>query len=248
MFVLLSPAKKLQTARSGQTLPHFTKESLIIAEKLQSYSSSQLHQLLHTSQSITEQNIKRYKAFNKTNLEQHGTAALFTYAGDVYRYFEPSQFDEDTLHYIQSHFAIITGLYGILKPLDKMLPYRLEMKNKLYIDETLLTHYWHQKLSKHIKTLLPNDSSPVILLCSNEYSAAINTKELNTISVEFKEKRDGALKTIAVNAKRARGMMAAFIAKNRAENIEDLKHFNASGYTFEPSQSSNQRLLFVRSA
>ena len=129
-----------------------------------------------------------------------------------------------------------------------MLPYRLEMKNRLFVDETLLTSYWHQKLSEHIKTLLPNDSTPVILLCSNEYSAAINTKELNTISVEFKEKRDGALKTIAVNAKRASGMMAAFIAKNRADNIEDLKHFNESGYIFEPAQSSNQRLLFVRSA
>jgi cytoplasmic iron level regulating protein YaaA (DUF328/UPF0246 family) len=138
MFILLSPAKKLQAAQKGKTLPHFLKETLNIANQLQTYSTSELNQLLHTSQNITAQNIQRYKSFNQNNLIQDGTAALFTYAGDVYRYFDPAQFDKDAVEYIQSHFAIITGLYGILRPLDKMLPYRLEMKNKLYVEDTLL--------------------------------------------------------------------------------------------------------------
>jgi cytoplasmic iron level regulating protein YaaA (DUF328/UPF0246 family) len=96
--------------------------------------------------------------------------------------------------------------------------------------------------------MIPTDSTPVVLLCSNEYSAAIDKSLLNTVSIEFKEQRDGELRTIAVNSKRARGMMAAFIVKHKAENIEDLKDFNESGYTFDASKSANQHLLFVRSS
>ncbi|MAH61697.1 MAG: hypothetical protein CMF42_05370 [Legionellales bacterium] len=248
MFVLLSPAKKLQQGPIGTTIPHFLEESLAIADKLKTFSHSELHQLLHTSQKITEQNIQRYQSFSKAQLMHEGSAAIMTYAGDVYRYFNPQQFDASEQEYIQSHFGIITGLYGLLRPFDKMLPYRLEMKNKLLIDNTLLTHYWHQRLAQYLsqERLAPN--TPVIMLASNEYSAAIDNQTLNIIQVDFKERRDNTLKTIAVNAKRARGMMAAYIVKTKPQCIQDLHGFDDGGYRFVPDQSTYSHLLFVRDA
>ncbi len=245
MFVLLSPAKKLQEAPTGTNVPHFIKEAEQIANEIRPLSKQKLQVLLGTSQAITTLNQERFENYSSKNLIEYGTMALHTYAGDVYKFFNPSQFDQSHINYINTHFGIISGLYGILKPHDKMLPYRLEMKNKLYVNNLILTQFWRKRLTKYLQDILaPN--TPIIMLCSNEYANAISNEGLNLIQVSFKELRDGTLKTIALNAKRARGMMAAYITQRKIQDHLELKNFNEANYQFSRKLSSDNHFVFIK--
>ena len=242
MKVFLSPAKKMSSGKPGIRNPMFLNECVDIAKELQKESRKELAKLLEISPSLAELNTERYQSFSKEHLINDGEAALFTYAGDVYQHWQPDQFNQEEIEFIDKHFFIISALYGLLKPMDKILPYRLEMKNKFYYKEQLISKYWYQRLT----SIMSEIKEPIVLLCSDEYQKALNLSGHDVTHVKFQEVRNGLIKTIALNAKRARGEMAAFITKNQIQNINELKEFNAMGYEWSESLSKENTLTFIK--
>lgn len=242
MKVFLSPAKKMVAGKPGLRNPMFLNECVEIAQTLRSKSSKDLAKLLEISAPLAELNTKRYQDFTKNTLIKDGEAALFTYAGDVYHHWHPDQFNQNDIDFIDDHFLIISALYGLLKPMDKILPYRLEMKNKFYYNDQLISKYWHNRL----KDFMSKINEPIILLCSNEYQKALNLTGHDVTLIKFQEVRNGAIKTIALNAKRARGQMAAYITKNKIQTVEDLKGFNEMGYQWSKAHSAQNTLTFIK--
>lgn len=243
MKVFLSPAKKMVSGKPGIRNPKFINECVEIANTLQQESTQDLARLLEVSSTLAELNTKRYKNFSRDTLINDGEAALFTYAGDVYHHWQPDQFDNKEIDFIDEHFLIISALYGLLKPMDKILPYRLEMKNKFYFNGQHISKYWHDHLGNYMSDI----KEPIVLLCSNEYQKALNLNGHDVTNIKFQEVRNGILKTIALNAKRARGQMAAFITKNQIQKSHDLKGFNAMGYTWSKQHSHDNTLTFIKS-
>jgi len=242
MKIFLSPAKKMVAGKPGLRNPMFLDECVDIAKILNQTSTKDLTKLLEISPALAELNTKRYSDFSRDTLINDGESALFTYAGDVYHHWQPDQFNEEEIGFIDEHFLIISALYGILRPMDKILPYRLEMKNKLYYQDKIISQYWHDRLN----TFMSNIKEPIVLLCSNEYQKALNLKGHDVTHIKFQEVRNGVLKTIALNAKRARGQMAAFITKNKIQKVDELKQFNDMGYNFSESCSTENTFLFIK--
>lgn len=242
MKVFLSPAKKMVSGRPGLRNPMFLNECVDIAHTLQTKSTKDLAKLLEISAPLAELNTKRYKDFSKDALINDGEAALFTYAGDVYHHWQPDQFSDSEISFIDEQFFIISALYGLLKPMDKILPYRLEMKNKFYYQDKLISQYWHSKL----QTIMKSIDEPIVLLCSQEYQKALDLNGHDATLIKFQEVRDGKIKTIALNAKRARGQMAAFISKNKLQSVEDLKSFDDMGYRWSIEHSDKKTLTFIK--
>ena len=228
--------------KPGLRNPMFINECVDIANILQQTPSKELAKLLEISPALAELNTKRYQAFSKEALINDGEAALFTYAGDVYHHWQPDQFNEAEINFIDEHFLIISALYGLLKPMDKILPYRLEMKNKLYFKDQLISQYWHNRLHD----VMAEIKEPIVLLCSNEYQKALNLKGHDVTLIKFQEVRNGVLKTIALNAKRARGQMAGFITKHKINSVSDLKDFDEMGYCWSKQHSNSTTLTFIK--
>lgn len=242
MKVFISPAKKMTTGQPGIRNPHYIEECISIANELKAKDAQTLARILEISKPLAELNTQRYADFTQENLEHHGEAALFTYAGDVYQHWQPTQFDHEAIDFIDEHFLIVSALYGLLRPLDRMLPYRLEMKNKVYFKGQLVQKFWHNRLTDQLKEI----NEPIVLLCSQEYQKALNLTGKHVIEINFKEWRDDQLKTIAVNAKRARGMMAAFISQNQIIEPNDLKGFDSGDYKWSSNHSNERQLTFIK--
>lgn len=173
--------------------------------------------------------------------------AIFAYNGDVYDPIERYSFTTKQIDFMQEHICIASGLYGLLKPLDYIRPYRLEMAIKL--DDMDLSSFWRLNITNYIiQTLADHNSKYLINLASLEYSSVINKEMLKDqiINIHFKENRNGQLKTIALYAKKARGMMANFIIKNLIDEPQELKKFNEGNYQFNLLESSNYDWVFIR--
>jgi hypothetical protein len=250
MLLVISPAKTLDYESPctfmHRDLPAFKKEAAILAKELKKLSPQQLSDLMDISPALAELNYARWQAWSPSFKQVR--AAILAFQGDVYQGMKAAQFEESDMEYAQQHLRILSGLYGLLRPLDAMQPYRLEMGTPFPVGEHKdLYAFWGDKITASLNGLLKTEKV-LINLASQEYFKAVKPKLLKgtLISPNFKELRDGKPQIVSFSAKKARGMMAAFIIKNRIEQPEDIKSFTEEGYAFAPELSKGSEWVFVR--
>lgn len=259
MIILISPAKKqnfepldskLSSKLISSELQHKPKTAQLV-KVLKQLTPSQLAQKLGISPKLAELNHQRYQAFNlKYYTPENAKPALFAYQGDVYKNLAAESLTPSSIKFLQQHLLILSGLYGATHSLDLIQPYRLEMQTPLTLGNTTSLHeFWQDTITKTINAgLKQHKTKAVINLASQEYFKAVDLKQLSApvITLHFKEMRQDKLRTIALNAKRARGMMLRFIAENKIKQLEKLKDFHAANYRFKPKLSSEQDWVFVK--
>ena len=252
MKVLLSPAKSLdfksQLPTKKNSFLCFEKEAEFLNSILKRKSPKDLSDLMGVSSKIADLNYERNHnwslPFNLKNARQ----AVYAFSGDVYRGLDAYSIDTKKVDFMQSTVRIISGLYGLIKPLDLIQPYRLEMGTKLSFDNNRnLYDYWKEKITNQLNSEL-SKNEPVINLASNEYFKALDTKVIKSdvYSANFKQLKDGNYKTIAIFSKKARGMMTRYIIENNITEINSLKSFNYDGYVYHENLSSEKELIFSR--
>lgn len=249
MYMLLSPSKTLDfdtpVTTQQSTSPSLLEDSKKLVQEAQKLSTLDIMSLMDVSEKIARTNYERFQQFTTPFTPANARQALFAFKGDVYDKMDVADYTEDDLAFVQAHLGILSGLYGLLRPLDLMQAYRLEMGRKFAADGAKnLYEFWSSRITDLINK---HAQGPIINLASQEYFKAVKPKELKQplYTVTFKQHKGGKLKTIGLMAKRARGMMANYIIKNRIDNIEDLKNFKQEGYAFMPDLSSEKEYVFV---
>ena len=252
MKVLLSPAKSLdfktQLPTEKNSFLCFEKEAEYLNSILKRKSPKDLSDLMGISSKIADLNYERNHDWSLPFNNKNARQAVYAFSGDVYRGLDAYSIDDDKIDFMQSTVRIISGLYGIVKPLDLIQPYRLEMGTKLSFDNNKnLYDYWRKKITNQLNSeLLENE--PVLNLASNEYFKALDTKVIKSdvYSANFKQLKDGNYKTVAIFSKKARGMMARYIIENNITDMSSLKSFNYGGYAYHETLSSEKELIFSR--
>lgn len=253
MQIILSPAKSLQTPATialKPTQPRLKKDTAILVQELAQKSLSDLKKLMHLSEKLASLNYERYQNFEVKYTQKNAEPAGLAFNGAVYQGLELDTFAKADLQYAHEHLRILSGLYGVMRPLDLMQPYRLEMGTKLPINgHKNLYDFWGDKITDLLnKDLKTTKSKTVINLASKEYFKSINLQKLNgrLLTIDFREERNGVYKFITFNAKKARGQMARYILLNRIENTEHIKGFLEDGYTFNDALSAPDKWVFTR--
>ncbi len=251
--MVISPAKTLDfetdCGHNKFTENEFLDDAQLLINEIQKLSSKQLGSLMKLSDKLANLNCDRYQSWSLPFNEENAKQALFAFQGDVYQGLDAQSLTKAQVNFAQKHLLILSGLYGILRPLDLMQAYRLEMgtkfKNKRGKD---LYEFWGNKLEENVNQRLKKKDSVLVNLASQEYFKAINPKKLNTsiITPVFKNKKNGEYKMIALFAKKARGMMVRYAIDNKITDVEDLKGFDYEGYKFSKKLSSEQELVFTR--
>ena len=249
MKVIISPAKKLnEKSCNVKALSNisFSDESKTLVDELKDFSIDQLISLMSVSPNIANLNKERFNTWSYPFNENNSKPAVFMFDGAVYSELEVQTLSETDLDYLQNNIRIISGLYGLLKPLDKIMPYRLEMGTKLQINGYKnLYEFWGEKITNHLMEDCVEDDV-IVNLASNEYSKAINLKSFrNVVTPVFKDFKNGKSKVISFFAKKARGSFARFIIKEKPKKIDELLGFNGLGYQFTEI-SSNNEIIFSR--
>jgi len=253
MKIVISPAKSLDFESPLPTKLYsdygFAKQSLIIDKVLKKMKPKQLMQLMSISEKLADLNWQRNQERNLAEITlENARPAIYAFSGEVYVGLDAYSLAEDRINVLQDKLRILSGLYGLLKPLDLMQPYRLEMGTKLAIGKNKnLYEYWKSTITKELNSELQKDEL-FVNLASAEYFDAVDVSKLNVavITPEFKDYKDGKLKMISFFAKKARGMMVRYIIDTNAETIDDLKGFNYEGYGFDANLSSENKLVFTR--
>lgn len=257
MLIVISPAKTLDyespLPSRKFTKPAFLDDAQEVVTALRKLDPEDISALMKVSSKIAELNFSRYldwePPFNLNNARQ----ALFAFKGDVYTGLAAHEFDEDDLGFAQQHLRILSGLYGVLRPLDLMQPYRLEMGTRLAFKSSRgkaenLYDFWGSRPTEAINKALKNQDKVLVNLASNEYFKVIDQKALQAeiITPVFKDYKNGTYKVISFFAKKARGQMAAWIIKKRVEKPADLKKFREDGYQYDAGLSRGKELVFTR--
>jgi len=254
MKVLISPAKSLDYSRTFEvpqhTTPQFLKETNELAIKLGKLSMKKLGELMHLSAQLTELNYERYRNWQSPEaISANCQPAVNVFTGEVYKGLDVDSFSQEDYKQAQQSLRILSGLYGLLRPLDLMYPYRLEMGTKWEIDSKTknLYSYWGDKITDALNSELSPDEV-VINLASNEYFKAIRTKKLKArvITPVFKELKGDQFKVVMMYAKHARGAMARDIIQSGYTDPNDLKGYHIDGYSFNASLSNDDEWVFVR--
>jgi cytoplasmic iron level regulating protein YaaA (DUF328/UPF0246 family) len=254
MLIVLSPAKSLDYKTPAKvkapTLPEFVSESAKLIADLKKLSPQEVANLMGLSDQLAALNVGRYRDWSKKFTEENSKPAIYAFDGDVYDGFDVKTLDAKAIAFAQDHIRILSGLYGALRPLDLMQPYRLEMgtsfKNARGKD---LYAFWGERVTDSLKQVLEQQKKPVLLnLASEEYFKVLQAKNLDcpVISPIFQDGKDGKYKIISFYAKRARGLMARYVVENRITDAADLKGFNLDGYKYVPSESKPEKPLFRR--
>lgn len=254
MLFLLSPAKSLDFETPAGNVPHtqplFIDQSKPLINNLRKKSWRQVAKLMDLSQNLAELNVARYAAWTDEFTPQNAKQAVLAFDGDVYDGLAAKTLSGDDLAWAQDRLCILSGLYGVLRPLDLMQAYRLEMGTTLKVGRpNNLYQYWGNRISEHLNERLRGDAEPVVLnLASQEYFKAVNLKALNATVVEcvFEDFKNGDYKVISFFAKRARGAMARFAVTQRVTTRKQLEGFAADGYALAPQASESNRLVFRR--
>lgn len=254
MLIILSPAKTLDyetPATTNQyTQPYFVQESEVLANRLKEMSSEEIGGLMSISEELASLNQQRYQQWAPSFSTENSKQAVLAFQGDVYQGLEAETLSEEQLQYAQSHLRILSGLYGVLKPLDLMRPYRLEMGTKMPVGEHKnLYGFWGEKPTAVLNQALQEANTNVLLnLASQEYFKVVKKKQIagNIVTPVFKDEKNGKLKVISFYAKKARGWMARYILENQIERLEDLQGFNTGGYAYQADLSDEQNLVFTR--
>lgn len=252
MKIVISPAKSLdlETAlpTKKHTQPAFQPEAERLNKLLKKKSAKGLSKLMHISDALASLNYERNQEWSLPFNTDNARPAMFTFAGDVYRGLDAFSMDESAIDFAQDHLRILSGLYGLLKPLDLMQAYRLEMGTKMPVGvKKNLYEFWKDKITKQLNEELTSDDI-LVNLASNEYFKTIDTKKLKAqvITPVFKEFKNGQYKTIGTFAKPARGMMSRYLIDTQGTTIEDIKAFNKEGYGFSEELSTETELVFTR--
>ncbi len=253
MITLISPAKTLDYSKDGKyghTEPRLLSDSYRLVDALRKKSSKKLQAMMSVSKNIADLNVERFQKFSRDFTEENSKPAVLAFKGDVYLGLEAGTFSQEEMDFAQDHLRILSGLYGLLRPLDLMQPYRLEMGTSLKTTRGKnLYQFWKSRITDLLnKDLESQEEKTIINLASKEYFKAILTKKLNgkLITVNFKEMHNGELKFISFNAKKARGFMSKFMISHKIDDPELLKGFDTEGYYFSQDHSSENEWLFIR--
>ena len=248
MITILSPAKtiaeNLNCKSAITTEPFFLSDSKMLVKHLQTYSVEELQQTMDISLKLAVLNFERFQLWDQAkSKKQH---AICSFKGEAFNGLEAWNMSEDTLNFAQKQLNILSGLYGVLRPLDQIKPYRLEMGSKLRMGT--LYNFWNNKITNRLNHLIKDNDGYLINLASNEYFKSIKHKQIKAqiTTPEFKEFKNGSYRTITVYAKKARGMMARFIMENKINNPEDLKAFSEAGYCYNNHLSKSGSPVFTR--
>ena len=252
MKLVISPAKslnydsKLPTGFSSESC--FLNEAKELNTLLKKKSPKALSELMHISPKLGALNYERNQNWSLPFSSENARQAIYAFDGDVYRGLDAYSISEEKLDILQDTVRIISGLYGLLKPLDLIQPYRLEMGTKFPVGKNKnLYEFWRKKITTALNDELYEDEL-LVNLASQEYFKAIDAKALKTpiIHIDFKEFKNGQFKTIAIFSKRARGLMTRYIVDSNAQNVEDLKNFNTDRYILDDQLSTENKLVFTR--
>lgn len=261
MLVVVSPAKNLdygtplpdyidENANLAITQPELLKETKHLLKNCKTLSPADLSSLMKISDKLAILNAERFSSFSFPFTPDNARPALFAFNGDVYTGLSAQTLTSAETEYAQSHLRILSGLYGVLKPLDLMQPYRLEMGTKLKVDKhNNLYQFWGNTITNNLNQSLNRAGTQLLVnLASNEYFSSVKKRELDAkiITPHFKDEKNGKFKVISFYAKKARGLMARYIIQNKIQTVEDLTTFDIDGYYYSESESSATDLVFKR--
>lgn len=253
MIILLSPAKTLDFSESTTQVHsevRLLSNSKKLVKVLKKKTPTELQSLMSISEKLAEENFERYHNFSTPFTLENAKQAVLAFKGDVYQGLQAEDFTAEDLEFAQQHLRILSGLYGLLRPMDLMQPYRLEMGTKLVQNGSKnLYEFWGAKITKMLnQDLKESGGAWIVNLASNEYFKSVKKDQLKgkLLKVDFKENRGGKYKTIAFNAKKARGAMSRQIIKHRIMDIEALKSLIVNDYVFDEALSSEGHFVFVK--
>ncbi len=254
MLILLSPAKTLDYETPPRTkqvsTPQFLEESAQLVSTLQGYKPKRLGKLMNISDALAELNVERFESWQVPFPKGQARPSIQAFRGDVYVGLDADTMSMQSIKRAQKHIRILSGLYGILKPLDNMLPYRLEMGTTLKTKRGKnLYEFWGSSITHSLNEELKSFKSPMVVnLASNEYFKAVKPKELEAplVSPVFKDQKNGEYKVISFFAKKARGAMARYLVENKCNTLDDLRQFDALGYKYKASVSTENSPVFMR--
>lgn len=254
MIVILSPAKRLNfempNIAGDHTIPSFMEESRELVEHLKKYSARKIQKLMNINVTLAESNYERYQNWTPEFNEDVAKPAILAFRGDVFLGMDPQSYEKKDFDFAQDHVRILSGLHGILRPLDLIRPYRLEMGTRMKIGKSKnLYDFWGDKITESILgSKAYQQDETLINLASKEYFSVVKTDSIQGRVIEpaFKEFKNGTYKPVHIFMKRARGMMTSFIVKNKINNPEELKLFNWEGYEYNDRQSRKDQWVFTR--
>jgi hypothetical protein len=256
MIAVLSPAKSLDFRTPPTVAEHsqplFLEQSQVLIDRLRELSPAEIASLMKISDPLAVLNANRYGEWSRPFSAANAKQAVLAFNGDVYEGLDAPTLSPADLRFAQRHLRILSGLYGVLRPLDLMQPYRLEMGTRLATDAgSNLYQFWGSQIAEHLNTRLRADTTPVVVnLASQEYFKAVDRKALKArvIDCVFEDWKAGAYKIISFHAKRARGLMARHAITHRIATPHQLEGFDLEGYAFAPAASEPERLVFRRKA
>ena len=254
MLTVISPAKTLDydtpPVTSRFTLPQYLDDSQELIVQLRDLSPAQISELMHLSDKLAGLNAARFGSWTPDFTPANAKQALLAFKGDVYTGLDAESLKEDDFSYAQDHLRMLSGLYGLLRPLDLMQPYRLEMGTKLANARGKdLYAFWGTRISEWLNQALAEQGDDLLLnLASNEYFSAVKRSALNArvINTEFRDQKNGQYKIISFYAKKARGLMSRFVIQERINDPQQLKQFDVQGYYYSAEQSKPDNLVFLR--
>jgi cytoplasmic iron level regulating protein YaaA (DUF328/UPF0246 family) len=254
LLIVLSPAKRLDFTEPAADIPatqrRFVEDTASLAKTARNQTQADLRRLMGISDKLAKLNQARFKAFDPEALDT-GIQAAFAFAGDVYQGLDARTLDKDALAFAQEHLRILSGFYGLLRPLDRIQPYRLEMGTRLSTRRgSSLYDFWGDRISKQLNADAEGQADPTLVnLASQEYFGAVDAKALKlpVVTPHFREEKNGESRIISFFAKKARGTMARFVVDERIETAADLKAFNRDGYAFQKAASTETDWIFTRS-
>jgi len=254
MLIVISPAKTLDYETPATTdlhsVPQFLDASEALIKALRKLSPPEVSELMGISAKLGDLNFGRYLEWSRPFTPANAKQAVLAFKGDVYTGLEAETFTEKDLKWAQDHLRILSGLYGLLRPLDLMQPYRLEMGTRFGIEKARnLYEFWGERITDALNNELTRRREPVLInLASEEYFKAVRPKKLaaDIVTPIFKDMKGGKYKVISFYAKKARGMMAGYIIRNQLKDVEDIKQFDSAGYRYNAAMSSAREWVFIR--
>lgn len=254
MLIVVSPAKTLDyespLATERFTQPELTQETKLLIDECRKLTPADIAKLMKVSDKIASLNVARFAQWSETYTPENARQAILAFKGDVYTGLDAESLSESQFDYAQQHLRMLSGLYGLLKPLDLMQPYRLEMGTRLANERgSNLYQFWGNLLTDKLNQALADQGDEILVnLASNEYFKAVKPKLIQgtVITPVFKDCKNGQYKVISFYAKKARGMVARYIIENQVENIDELKKFSTAGYYFDSASSTDKDLVFKR--
>jgi hypothetical protein len=252
LLIVLSPAKRLNFTEADPTLPasqrRFREDTAALARTARARTVAELRRLMGISDALARLNRERFQAFDADSTD--GVQAAFAFAGDVYEGLRARELDPASLAWAQDHLRILSGFYGLLRPLDRIQPYRLEMGTRLKTRRgSSLYDFWGDRIAKQLNgDAADQGDATLVNLASQEYFGAVDARALKlpVVTPHFRESRDGESRIISFFAKKARGGMARFAIDERIERARDLKAFDRDGYRFDKAASSDTDWIFIR--